>query len=157
MLVILAAEGRVLGDAGLEQGVLPAQLQGQRTGLEEVGQAEEELGVAKGLGQEVVGSEGEGSLSGRVGDVGGQHDHRDVAVVRDQGGETGHHLEPVEARHVEIEQHQVRLEAAEPFHGHQGIVDRQQVRIAGLLQHVAQHRQVRLLVVDDQDADLRAW
>ena len=55
--------GLLLAHAGLEQGLVPPELGVHGPGLEQVVDAEEELGVAEGLGQEVAGSDGERSLA----------------------------------------------------------------------------------------------
>ena len=143
--------GLLLAHAGLEDGLVPVQLGVQRAGLEQVVDAQQQLGVAERLGQEVPGADGEGALAGRLGDVGGEHQDRHVAVGRDQRLDLGHHLEAVRGRHVEVEHQQVGLERHEPLDGQARVVDGLEVGVAGALEHAPEDHEVGVLVVDDED------
>ena len=143
--------GLLLAHAGLEDGLVAVQLGVQRTGLEQVVDPQQQLGVAERLGEEVARTDGEGALTGRLGDVGGEHQDRHVAVGCDQRLDLGHHLEAVRRRHVEVEHQQVGLEGHEPLHREAGVVDGLEVGVPGALEHAPEDHEVGVLVVDDED------
>jgi hypothetical protein len=128
------------------------QLGVQGPGLQQVVDAQQELGVPERLGEEVPGSDGERAFAGRLGDVGGEHEDGDVAVRRDERLDLRHHLEAVGHRHVQVEHEQVGLEGDEALDGEARVVDGLEVGVAGALEHPPEDHEVGVLVVDDEDA-----
>ncbi len=101
----------------------------------------------EGLDQVVVGAGAQRRHRAAHLGKGGHHHHLDVVV---HGADPGQHLEAVDARQVDIEQHQVD---ALPFQDIQAVLPGPGPahRIAAPLEHVAEGLADGLVVVDDED------
>src|SRR6185436_15673432 len=95
-----------LGDVLLELRVLVANGAVERARLQQILNAQHDLGGIERLEQEILDATGQGTAPGVRVRVSGQHHHRQItgAEVRANRVEHG---EAIELRHVQIEQHQV--------------------------------------------------
>src|SRR5450759_1190609 len=117
---------------------------------QQVADPKDHLLAVEWLGQKVIGTEEKGAVPGGPAGVSGQHYHREEAEALANAAQVSKDLETVRLWHVQVEQHDVRLELDEDAldlvrFGH--ALDR-----AGLFgEEPLQHLDVVDFVVDDQD------
>ena len=140
-----------VADLGDEGGIPPLELEVEPPRLEQVRAAEDHLVHVERLGQEVLGPGGERPGPRRPVHVAGQEHDREVRV----GGETGADRlqggEPVEARHMHIEEHEVGLVGTDRVDGRAGIHEPRHAADPRPLDDPLQELDVQGLVVDDDD------
>ena len=112
--------------------------------------AEQHLDGVEWLGEEVVGALRQRALLRVATRVGGEHHDRHAAPLG-PGRELLHHLEAVRRRHVEVEQHEVRVRRRAETEDLRRGRGRRQVRVPRLLEDLLEQQDVGRLVVDDQD------
>ena len=75
--------------------------------LQQILDAKLHLGPVEGLGKKVMGAVRERLLLGLRRVVAGEHQNRQIIVLRDHGGQLIHGGQTVDVRHMEIQQDQV--------------------------------------------------
>src|SRR5439155_20116679 len=109
-LLRLYALVRALVDQRLESLVLASKLLVEEPHLEQVPDAQEQLGRVEGLGHEVARAGGEGAPLGLGRRVRGEDEDRQIGLRRRLLLEPREDLEAADVRHPEIEENQIRLE-----------------------------------------------
>ncbi len=110
--------------------------------------AREQLDLLEGLGNEVVGAGVERLDHVLARRVGGDDDHRQGRSQR-IGAQPPANLEAVEARQVEVEQHQVGLMLDDRAQPVLAVANADRL-VGGRLEHAQQHLALSLVVLDDQ-------
>ena len=131
------------------------ELQVQEAVLEQIADSQLHLGGVERLGDEVARARGERLAPGFRGDVGGEDDDRQEAVLGDDLLELLHHLVSVQVRHVQIGEHEVRLEFGEKRNRLPRVGGAPPLQAAEEFQHALQQPDVRRLVVHDKDLGRR--
>jgi hypothetical protein len=123
----------------------------QGAGLEQVGDAGEHLRVIEGLDDEVPGTALQRRPFALGGDVGGEHEDRQVVVRVDQRQQALHERKAVQGGHVEVEQDQVGLELCVERLDPRRVGGGVNVSVARQLEQLLEHQHVAGFVVDDHD------
>ena len=105
--------------------------------LQQVADAQQHLELLERLGEEVAGTRRQRAALGLQRDIRRQDEDGHVRIGRDLAAELLEDGEPVEVRHHQVEQDEVRLEV-----------------VAGVLQQPLHEQHVGRLVVDDEDPRL---
>ena len=121
----------------------------QKPGLQQIADPQDHLGEVDGFGEEVPRARAEGALDGRRRRVAGQDERGKVATGRVRG-EVLQHAVPVEVRHVEVHEHEIRPEFGEPRDRFERVRITVHVHQPRAGQKRAQQRDIHRIVVDDQ-------
>lgn len=143
--------GRPLLNPLFEQVVLLLHLQVKVPRLQQVVDAEHDLGGVKRLRNKVVGAQMKRLFARARGVVGGKHHDGQEAALADQRTQLPQHSEPVDDRHVKIEQHHIWRQLAEEPLDLRRVGCTVQIREAGSSQHMLQQHDIRGLIVCDQN------
>ena len=135
---------------GLEAGVEDAH-------LEEVADAEEDLGGVEGLGEKIGGADGEGFAAGFVGGVGGEDEDGWHLLDGDAALEGLDEVEAGEGLHVPVQKQQVGLYVGKLGEGLRGVGDADANGVTGAAENLAENGDIDLLVIDDEDAGVSCY
>ncbi len=146
---------RAEADQGLEFAVVRGELPLQEPGLEQVVDPQEDLDAVEGLRDEVTGAQQEGPLAdGGIAVAGDDEDRKELSGWR-QRPDVFEHLEAVDPRHVEVEHEEVGQFGRQPAKGLTRVGRARGASVASRREQSRQERQVRRLIVNDQDARVR--
>ena len=141
---------RTLLDLRFQVFVLPAKVLVEKSHLDQIAHAQEQLDLLEGLGDEIARAGLERRSLALARHVGGQHEHGQIRLGPPRL-EASQHLDAVEVGHAEIQQDQIGLElGAEPEHLAR-VARAPELPIAGVAEQLLQETHHRPLVVDDQD------
>lgn len=119
--------------------------------MQEVADPEQDLRDVERLGEEVARTVGQGPLLGLPGHVGREDEDREELFLGDVLAQLLQDGEPVEARHVEVQQDEVGLIRLEQLDGDLGVARGHEAFVPPLPDAADEQIDVRLLVVHDQD------
>jgi hypothetical protein len=119
--------------------------------VQQVAHPQQQLDSVKRLCEKIAGPRRKDPPFGFIRSIGGKHQEGNVAPVARQRGKPGDELKPVDPRHMQIEQHQVRSSFDEHPHYLGRIGGDLHARVAIPLQDPPQQQQIGPLVVDRED------
>ncbi len=143
---------RPLAHPLLEQLVLTQELELEEARLEQVLDAQQHLRHVERLAQEVLRPARERAPPHVRADVTGQHQDGHVRAARHPMPQVLQHGEAVHVRHVEVQEHDVRLELEKDRQRVAGIRRALVLRVAGTVEDPLEEPDVVLLIVDHQES-----
>ena len=120
--------------------------------VEEILDPQEHLDPVKRLGQEVLGAGLQRALLRLGGRIGREDQDREIDILGDL--KLSHDGDPIQIRHHQVEQEQIRLILTVQGEHLPGIRGAANLPIAGLGQRALEEPNVRRLIVDDEDSRL---
>ena len=143
---------RPLLDGQLEPLLLALELRVELPGDEQVADPQQRLDAVERLGEEIARPHRQRPLLHRRRVVGGDDQHRQVALDGEQRPQRLHHLEAVEVRHVQVEDDQVGPRDRHLADDLARVGEGGDVAAARGGQQPIEHAHVGRLVVDDEDS-----
>ena len=138
-------------DGRLEPAVVLVQLQVQEARDEQVADAQQRFDGVERLVEEVLGAGPERALANLDTEIGRHNENGEIALVAEQPLQLCHHAEAIEARHVQVQQNQVRTDLADQRRHLLRGRRRVEPVVSGRRQQPLEQSDVRRLIIDDQD------